>query len=360
MKKNYPLILIFILLAGVWLSACDSGITSEQASTSTAVPTSVVPLKPEYEVRRGDVVQILEFRARVVPVLEEELFFKETGYVHRVFFNRGDHVEAGQVIAELEGLEDFLRQLKLQELQIERAEIHLENAQLSLDVFKATQYFLSPNMDLELQKMENAVRLAEISLEEAKLQAEDLTAVVNKLQIIAPFDGVLLSLTVREGRQISAFDPLVVIGDVSSYELSAELPSANIADLAVDMEVEIKLSLRPDEIITGYIRQLPYTSTGGGVVGDESIYISVDSSNTELEIGELAAVHVEIDLHEGVLWLPPQAIRYFGGRSFVVVQDGENQRSIDVSLGLEGEGTIEILELEDQENLQEGQIVIGP
>jgi multidrug efflux pump subunit AcrA (membrane-fusion protein) len=55
-----------------------------------------------------------------------------------------------------------------------------------------------------------------------------------------------------------------------------------------------------------------------------------------------------------VLWLPPQAIRTFEGRRFVVVQDGAAQRRVDVKIGIEGADRLEI-----GEGLSEGQTVIG-
>jgi multidrug efflux pump subunit AcrA (membrane-fusion protein) len=55
-----------------------------------------------------------------------------------------------------------------------------------------------------------------------------------------------------------------------------------------------------------------------------------------------------------VLWLPPQAIRTFEGRKFVVVQEGDAQRRVDVKIGVEGEDRVEIVE-----GLNEGQVVVG-
>ena len=55
-----------------------------------------------------------------------------------------------------------------------------------------------------------------------------------------------------------------------------------------------------------------------------------------------------------MLWLPPQAIRTFEGRRFVVVQDGDAQLRVDVTIGIESDDRVEI-----EEGLTEGQTVIG-
>jgi hypothetical protein len=55
------------------------------------------------------------------------------------------------------------------------------------------------------------------------------------------------------------------------------------------------------------------------------------------------------------LWLPPAAVRDFQGRHFVVIQEEETQRRVDVMLGIEGASRVEILE-----GVAEGDIIVGP
>ncbi|NJN55968.1 MAG: hypothetical protein HC804_15195 [Anaerolineae bacterium] len=65
-------------------------------------------------------------------------------------------------------------------------------------------------------------------------------------------------------------------------------------------------------------------------------------------------VVVVIEERPSVLWLPPAAVRDFNGRHFVVVQDDQGQSRVDVTLGIEGDGRVEIVE-----GLSEGQIIVG-
>ena len=109
MQKILYLIFILVITA---LTACNSTAPDANA-TPTTIPTPIVPSKPVYEVQRGDVVKELEFSGRISPVQEKELFFREDGYVHKVFAVKGDTVSAGQIIAELENLSDLERQKAL-------------------------------------------------------------------------------------------------------------------------------------------------------------------------------------------------------------------------------------------------------
>jgi multidrug efflux pump subunit AcrA (membrane-fusion protein) len=72
-------------------------------------------------------------------------------------------------------------------------------------------------------------------------------------------------------------------------------------------------------------------------------------------MGDRLRLTSELERSEGTLWLPPQAVRTFEGRSFVVIQEGSAQRRIDVRVGIRSDGRVEILD-----GLEEDQVVIAP
>jgi multidrug efflux pump subunit AcrA (membrane-fusion protein) len=125
------------------------------------------------------------------------------------------------------------------------------------------------------------------------------------------------------------------------------------------MPVTAEFVSNPGEPIEGFIRRLPYLAGGSADVedDDQTTRITLDVSLDELgaEVGDLMRITLIIEQKEDVLWLPPQAIRTFEGRRFVVVQEEDYQQRVDVKLGIEGEDRIEILE-----GLEEGQIVVSP
>jgi len=350
---------IFICILLFLVTACTNQMAEEEP-TPTPIPTSVVPLKPTYTVQRGDVIDQMKFTGRVSPVLEQELFFPTSGRVRNVYVKQGGKVTSGQVLADLEGIEDLERNLESTQLNVRRNELYLENAQNALELFKVTTPKWVRGYEYELAMKENDVELANIALEEAKLSLKDLEEIVSDSQIVAPFDGEVLTFRLTDGKGVEAYQPVAVIGDVSQLEVSAELRDEEMRRLAVGMPVSLALYSKPGEVLTGKIRKLPYPFGGGGTnVEDEdkATRISVDASAKEagFELGDLISIAVVLQNKEDVLWIPPQAIRVFEGRRFVVIQDGDLQRRVDVRLGVEGEGRVEILE-----GLEEGQIIVGP
>jgi multidrug efflux pump subunit AcrA (membrane-fusion protein) len=198
----------------------------------------------------------------------------------------------------------------------------------------------------------------------ALLDVKKLQADIADAQIIAPFNGQILSESLTAGREVQARKAVAIIADMSELEVSADLESTQMTDLTENMPIFATLTRRPGEKIAGYIRRLPYPYGGGGrstgteeEKQDTSTRIRLEKTFNELglEVGDLMTIEVILKKKDNVLWLPPQAVRLFEGRQFVVVQDGELQRRVDVKVGIEGEERVEI-----EDGLTAGQIVVGP
>jgi RND family efflux transporter MFP subunit len=441
--------LVLLLVTLIMVMGCSGGPSqSQEDATPTPIPTPIIPTKPTYEVQHGEIVKLSEFTGRVSPVIEEELFFRTSGYVGTVYVKRDDWVKTGDVLAELE-VTDLKNQLAQAEASLESAisnneqrtaeaeaslqaaelhlaitmannpsleliiaEVNLERAQTGLadaqeEYLKALDQIWKPEevrentakwvheaeLDLriaeasyqqalraqevykyQVQLQEQEVNLtlmqlerleAGLDIEEIRLTVERLKAQLSDARLTAPFDGRILGVSVAEGRAMEAYRPVLTIGDPGDVELSANLTGSKMEKLTEGMAAVCTVSNRPGEEFAGYIRRLPYpygtggrtTSTTTGVEDmDESARIGLEVTAEEagLELGDLMYVTVVLESKEGVLWLPPQAIRTFEGRKFVVVQEGDGQRRIDVKIGLESEDRVEI-----EEGLTEGQIVVG-
>ncbi|MGC8780951.1 MAG: efflux RND transporter periplasmic adaptor subunit, partial [Anaerolineae bacterium] len=312
------------------------------------------------------------------------------------------NLEIAQINLEQARSQDLTPRKTLAAIELEKAKLALDRAQAAYDaiawradkaasaeaanLYQATLNYnqAKANYDLAIQTidsqkyqiaiLERQVKQAQLALDElnkeadpllandvevAKLNVQKLEAALADAQIVAPFDGRIMSVSGTEGRAATAFQPVMVIGDVSKLDIKANLSSSDVSNLAVGMPAKLVLSSRPGEEMAGSIVRLPPTTIPAGVNAadvDKSTVIGLDdpARAPKLELGDLVKVTVIVERKENALWLPPQAIRTFEGRRFVVVKEGVGQRRVDVKIGIESLDRVEI-----PDGVSEGQQVLG-
>ena len=165
---------------------------------------------------------------------------------------------------------------------------------------------------------------------------------------------------VTSGRAVTPTTPAFIIGDVNQLEVVAQIDSTRaneqLKEMYEGMPVIVTPNLRPDLQFTGKIRQLP-SPYGTGNRDDLTIRIVLDESPSPqtYQAGDDVTIQIVLADKSDVLWLPPDAIRQMGGRTFVVIPGENGPQRVEVEIGLKTFQMVEILS-----GLQEGQVVFGP
>lgn len=196
----------------------------------------------------------------------------------------------------------------------------------------------------------------EIDVERARLDVQEIERQIADAQLIAPFDGTILSIDIAAGDSAQAFDAVMVLAEPDALEISADLGSEDLEQMSVGQLASIELRNRPEAALTGSVRQLPAAYSGSTISSseDDKVRIAIDQNTGPLEIGELATVVIVLEEKADVVWLPPAALRSFQGRDFVVVKDADGQRRIDVRLGIESADRVEI-----ETGIDAGAVIVG-
>jgi len=332
----YGLFLLFFI-------ACSVNSANTARATPTPIPLPLVAEKPTYLVKRGEMIREFNFSGRIEPVIKQELAFASVGKVANVYVRHGDVVTQGQLLAELDTGQN--------EFDLRRAKVNLKIAQLRLELAHLQTPQNSEGNKINVAIQEQEVELAQIALDQ-------LNTAYAGARITAPIDGTVFSVSVFDGNIVEANKPVIVIANLDDLIASASLSPDDMALLTVGMKVSVTPVGRNIPTVEGTIQSLPYPyGSAETESADGSVHVTPNQSPVQLgyKVGDLVNMSIVLENKEDALWLPSQAVREFEGRYFVIVQDGEAQRRVDVKVGIIEEDRIEITE-----GLAEGQVVVAP
>lgn len=351
--------LVFFVALTLLLTACGSAPAASEA-TPTPFPT---PVRPTFTVQRGDIIVEAKLSGRVMPRALETVYFQINGQVREVYANVNDVVKEGQLLGELAEAQELRAKADETRRTIRRAQIDLEIAQLTLEQFKsqgrsATEIKIQ-ELQVELAQMKLDEVLQSLGIDPNSPVLDELDAQVAQARAFAPSDGTLIA-AVNVGRNVTPATPAFVLGDPDELEVVANLDASKgdteVREMFEGMPVTVTLDANGDVKLTGTIRQLP-SPYGTGESDEGAIHVVLDSppSPSSYQAGDNVTVTVLLASKEGVLWLPPDAIRSAGGRTFVIVNTESGPQRVDVEIGLQTLDRVEIVS-----GLEEGQVVVGP
>ena len=240
----------------------------------------------------------------------------------------------------------------------------LSQAETALRIAEAEYDAAVAGQSYDLRQLRLSVAQAELEAEAASAgpdprlaqQVAHLEAQVAEQQIAAPFDGLLLALSVAPGDRVEAYTPVLMVGDPEVLELRAELTAEQVNELTVGQDVTLVTTDVGAQPFAGTIRQLPYGWGGDVEETDRSVRITPGPGAPPLVLDQLVRATVVLEQKPDALWLPPAAIQTFRGRTFVFVQQADDtQRRVDVVTGIETDERVEIVS-----GLEAGQTVVLP
>jgi len=357
MKRK--LLTLCIALA-ILLSGCGSGGQLVTEATPTPYPT---PVRPTFTVQRGDITVEAKFGGRVTPLALHTVYFQISGQVSEVYVNINDQVTEGQLLGELAEARDIRAKVDETRRIIRRAQIDLEIARLTLEQYKSQGRSMA-----EVQIQELKVELAQMNLDEV-LQGlgidpdapviDEIEAQVAQARAFAPSDGTII-FAISVGRNATTTTPAFVLGEPDKLEVLIDLNAGGnndqVKEMYEGMPVTLTSDSNPDLKMKGTIRQLP-SPYGTGPSDENVVHIAIEAppSADTYQAGDILRATIQLANKQGALWLPPEAIRSAGGRTFVIVNNESGPQRVDVEIGLQTRDMVEIVS-----GLNEGQIVVAP
>ena len=224
-----------LILATVCLVMTSCSTNSQQATTSQEPVTTPVDVQEEVvsEVK-PEVKELpsnsLTATGKVKAANYTDLYFRSQELIAHVYVKNGARVGKGQKIADLEvfALNSQLRQ----------AEISLEQAKLELQDILIGQGYAPDHLDKVPADM---MKLAKVKsgYEQADLQKENALREMENATLVAPFDGVIANLTAKPHHMASSSEPFCRIIQTSNMEVEFQVLENELHLIKMGQKVEI-------------------------------------------------------------------------------------------------------------------------
>jgi multidrug efflux pump subunit AcrA (membrane-fusion protein) len=380
-NKTIVILFVLILIATVG-GAGYFGFNSTKQPEPTPTPQTV-------SVTTCDVEQTVTAPGNLVNVNIANVIMPATGKLSAVNIRVGDAVRKGQILADIDPVAKTQAQVNLLEAQ-EALEKTQKNRTV-LDYPRATDAYLKDlrrkitNAKQVVEELDNNYKHAEdpmarsqvlaglttakedlkklestmswltskptesditnadseLALAQAKYDAAE--AVLESLEIKAPFSGVVFEVSAQVGETYQAEATLFTVGDPKALEVIANVTEEDYPLLTAGQNVEIFFDARPDVTVKGKVeRIIPLRIEGDRPL--YNIYITLNNVPEGLADGMTADTAITIAQHTGVLCLPRAVVRASSGDSTTVkVWDGIQEITKQVKLGLRGDTYIEII-----------------
>ena len=217
------------------------------------------------------------------------------------------------------------------EIDFEKAQDELRNAELAYDHATA-------DADLYDERLSFELRASEFEVNQQELVVEELQRQVDALSILSPVDGIVGDLLVDQKAAVMRDTPVMAVVDLSRFEIDVLVPEGYADDLAIGMSAEIvsggqrfmgELVAVSPEVVNNQV------ATRVRFVGD---------GPTGLRQNQRLTTRILLDEHPDVVMVQRgQFLDSGGGRmAYVVSQDRVAQRR-QIQTGAYSLGAVEIL-----------------
>lgn len=317
--RNYLSALV-ILTSAAFSSACGRGEASVASAEESPreIPVEVRPavLGTARASHAGTAHLEAEGEARVTA--------RVAGEVVRILIAEGERVEAGQLLARLDG-ERHRLSMEMAAAELEKVrQTYRRNVALHERGLVSQGAF--ENLRFDMEALESEWRLA-------KLQY-DYTA------IRSPIDGVVSTREVTLGSTVREGDVLFRVTNLDQLRAYVHVPQRDLARFSPGQAATLHMAAWPGEGFEASVLRI--SPTVDAASGTARLTLTVPSSDGRLRPGMFGKLEIVYEVREDALLVPEEAILDDDETSVFVVTDGQARRR-DVKTGLSSDGQVQVV-----------------
>jgi membrane fusion protein, multidrug efflux system len=323
--KNIKYITLFAAFVAIF--GCSG--RQESETTDLAIPVSIE------DVRLQTIQQYVNTTGTAKSTQEVDLSSEMAG-IYKLLnnpstgrpFKLGDRVRAGQVIIRLED-EEYVNNIALsaKKLNLEISEQEYEK-----------QKSLYEKGGVTLRELRNA----EVSATNAKYDFENAQVRLSKMNIVAPFSGVIVDLPFyTSGTRTNSGSPMVSLMSYEKMFLDINLPEKSISEVTLGQEVIVTSYTLTNDTLRGVVTELsPAISTETRTFKGK---LTIDNANLKLRPGMFVKADIIVAQKDSAVVVPKNIMLSSGRGRMVFVVDQSTAMERRITTGIENQEYAEII-----------------
>jgi HlyD family secretion protein len=181
---------------------------------------------------------------------------------------------------------------------------------------------------------------ADVAAAKARIAVDQ--AALDKLKVLAPFNGTVVAISTTTGDSVTPGTVAVQLADLHTLQVAVSVSEVDINRLKVGQEVDLTLDAVEGQTFTGTVSSIGYLGTTTQGVVNFPVTVIITHPAPELKPGMTASAAVVTDKKTNVLLVPNRAIHVVGGQRTVTVLFEGQQIPVTVQVGLTNDTESEI------------------
>ncbi|MGG6310461.1 efflux RND transporter periplasmic adaptor subunit [Paenibacillus macerans] len=301
-------------IGGLGALALAAGLLAGCTSAGTGQPlTEPVDLKPSVKIGKAETRSIgdpLEMVAEVSSSMQRDVVVKVSGDVLKTAKKRGDQVNKGDLLFELDPADVKLQQQK--------AEIALRTAQQKLKEGKLA----SPDAE-SLGPLKDQIELAQIDMEQ-------IERTLDNYRVTAPASGILTDFAVESGMTVTQ-GVVGKIQQINPAKIKANLPEEHLGLVQGKKQLAFYAADRPGQLYTGKIVYL--ADIMDAQQRTYALELQADNAKLALKPGTKVQLRLTGKAEQEVLTIPTTAIIREESDTYAFIFAGGKVEKRKVQLG---------------------------
>lgn len=296
--KKITFFTLICLTTILFIGSYNPGFTQEEQPQKKNPNTPVIPKVGNVEIpvmafrvtKVSNQRETVPIMGSITPFEKTDLRFEERGIVKKVYFEEGDEVNKGDLLAELDERDFILKN------DYAKHKYESENS-LSLSMEKEYQikkslYEKGAILKEKLEELELRIESQKFRAESAKKEWELAEQSMQKIKMYSPCKGKIDKREIEEAELVSPEIGAFSILRIDKVFAEAGITEKDITKIQKKQEAEIKVEAYPEDVFNGNVRNVLASLKGSS----RTLTLKIEINNADYDYKLLPGMFIRGDI----------------------------------------------------------------